>query len=199
MCINVYMSAVSHYGSSFCVFIFSLQLVLPLLAAVCERGHQCVGMHVHLRCFLSRCRIATYWVSQSLRMFWSPLTHMSVPQTLSSGSGNFCSLRCLLWLRHWSDFGMKMTSLTCVVRVHYCAPLWKMMFGFPLYTRRGQQIVFKGKLLILKRVKKQADSLGEGMLCVPATPCSVYIVCVFLMNYGWGYRSLSSALLHWPT
>ncbi len=105
-----------------CVFIFGLQLVLPLWAGVCvcvrerererEREDISVGMHVYLCCFLSRYRIATYLVSQSLRMFWSTLTHMPVPQTLSSGRVNFECLQCLLWLGYLLVLGLKITSLT---------------------------------------------------------------------------------------
>lgn len=94
MCIYVHMSAVSHYGSSFvylflaCSWSFLFRLVC-VCVCVCVREHISVGMHVFIECFLSRCRIATYLVSRSLRMFWSTLTHMSVLQILSSGWVNF--------------------------------------------------------------------------------------------------------------
>lgn len=53
-----------------CVFIFGLQLVLPLWVGVCVYVYVCVcvkedisvGMHVYLCCFLSRSKIATYSV-----------------------------------------------------------------------------------------------------------------------------------------
>lgn len=60
------------------------------------------------------------------------------------------------------------------------------LFGFLLFAQGVQYVVFKGKLLILREREqnKQADRLREAMLCIPATPCSVYIICVALMNYG---------------
>lgn len=54
------------------------------------------------------------------------------------------------------------------------------VFGFLLFTQGGQWVVFRGKLLFMREGewRKQTDRLTEDLLCIPATPCSVYVICV---------------------
>lgn len=138
-------------------------------------------MSVHVfSCFLSRCTIATHLACHLLRMPWSTLTHIS-------------SLESVLWL-DFSPVSTKHALTDTAVRVNSekkqsfaCsnAPLCTLMknhvFVFFSWLRVLSGLFSKGNCSFWVQETeqgKQADRLRGGMLRIPATPCSVYIICV---------------------
>lgn len=146
-------------------------------------------MSVHMFCcFLSRCTIATHLACQLLRMPWSTLTHIS-------------SSESVLWLYFFFLPGSTehaLTDATVSVKSEQkeksfacnntplCTLMKNLAFGFSSLDSVDcfQKEIAHFECKRRSRENRQTDSVRGGMLRIPATPCSVYIICVTLMNYG---------------
>lgn len=185
-----------------CVFIFGLQLVLPLMPGVRESTlvWACTCIYVVFSAVAGLPHILS--VSEDVLVNLDP--HVCSLDTVLSLDSFLVVLNphSSLWLSQLSVLSLNNYFLENIYLL--CCQNTQLHTFLKIFSSPCSEwpvIVFKGKLLILRKRdwRKQPNRLREGMLCIPATPCSVCIVCVTLMNYGWGYRSLSSALLHWPT
>lgn len=165
-------SAVSHRGSSFvylflaCSWSFLCRLVCVRAWYVCERERILVWAFTFLWCFLSRCQIATYLFSRSLRMFCQPWP-------------------TYLFLRHCplAGFTFRVSTKETVsikpensVKI-YCTPLWNTVcLDFSSLLRWW--LFSKGNCIPARDWRAETVRLREGKICTAATPCSVYTICV---------------------
>lgn len=110
-------------------------------------------------------------------MFWSTLTHISVPRRLSSGLD-------------WFDWGICHLS-----QIDNCAH-WCNFTHLDLASLCSGEVCFQREIAFFSPLSESRNnSQPDEERALPFQSLSA----VWLMNYGWGYRLFSWALLHWPT
>lgn len=158
-------------GHPLCIYFWPAAGPSSVGWCVCARG-MCVRERIlvwaftFLWCFLSRCQIATYLFSRSLRMFCQPWP-------------------TYLFLRHCPLAGFTFrvsTKETVSIKPEnsikiYCTPLWNTVcLDFSSLLRWW--LFSKGNCIPAGDWRAETVRLREGKICTAATPCSVYTICV---------------------
>lgn len=172
-CIYVHMSAVSHRGSSFvylflaCSWSFLCRLVCVCVRSMCVRERILVWAFTFLWCFLSRCQIAKYLFSRSLRMFCQPWpTYLFLRYCPLAGFTFRVSTKETVSIKPENDFP----------EMCYQNTLNRVCLGVSSLLRWW--LFSKGNCIPARDWRAETVSLREGKICTAATPCSVYTICV---------------------